>query len=291
MRKTRLVPVIGVALAVAAGPLHAQVDGARSDNWSAPGWMGDVTFLSLNALTSGVTAGVFQKLRGESFTDAFARGALGGAVYYGGLRISAQHFDGAGLLGRQVAATGTSMVRNASDGRPALERLFVPLGPLHLYVDLADGVAVRPKVNLATLATLVAAVAEPVLEWDARATLSAGAPVFRAPGRGLISDGVTWRGYVAFGSIFLGELSSADMEPVFAHERAHVLQGDWLFLAWSDPMESWVLNRVPLGSTLHRYADFDLAARALHWGAYELFNVSDENRLHEIEAGFLAERQ
>jgi hypothetical protein len=287
MQKTRLVVIMGVALALGTGPLHAQVGG---DNWSAPGWMGDVTFLSLNSLTSGVTAGVFQKLRGESFTDAFARGALGGAVYYGGLRISAQHFDGAGLLGRQVAAAGTSMVRNASDGRPALERLFVPLGPLHLYVDLADGVAVRPKVNLTALTMLLSAAAESRLEWDAAATLSAGAPVFRAHGRALISEDRIVNGYVSSGSIFLSDVSPADPTLVFAHERAHILQLDWLFLAWSDPMESWALNRVPLGSTAYRYVDIDFIAPWLLRSAYAMFDVGHDDRLHEIEANFLEHR-
>ena len=104
--------MIAASCLSAAAPLHAQAP--RSDDWSAPQWVGDVTFLGLNALTSGLSAGLLQVVRGESFTDGFARGALGGSVHYAGMRISAQRFDGAGLLGRQVSAAGISMVRNAS---------------------------------------------------------------------------------------------------------------------------------------------------------------------------------
>jgi hypothetical protein len=252
--------------------------------------MGDAALLSINALASGVTAGALQHFRGESFADGFVRGALGGSVHYAGLRVGSQRFDGAGLLGRQVSAAGVSMVRNASDGRPLLERMFVPLGPLHLFVDLADGIAVQPKVNVSALTVLLSAMAEPALDWDAGATLSAGAPVFRVPGRRLISDGEEKGGFVAAGSIFLSDWPASQLPHLFAHERAHVLQGDWLFLAWGDPMESWILERVPFGSTLYRYVDFDVLAGGMRHGAYELFDIDDGDRLHEIEAEFLAGR-
>jgi hypothetical protein len=168
--------------------------------------------------------------------------------------------------------------------------MFVPLGPLHLYVDLTDGVAVQPKVNVSALTVLLMAMAEPALDWDAGATLSAGAPVFRLHGRTLISDDREWNGYVAFGSIFISDIPASQLAGTFAHERAHVLQGDWLFLAWSDPLESWILKRVPLGSTLYRYADFNALAYGMHYGAYELFDVDHGDRLHEIEAFFLGGR-
>jgi hypothetical protein len=286
MRTTGIALIAGTACAVWAAPLRAQAGDAAGD-WTAPAWVGDVTFLGLNALSSGVTAGVFQKLRGESFADGFARGALGGSVYYAGLRTSAQRFDGAGLLGRQIAAAGTSMVRNAADGRPMLERLFVPLGPLHLYVDLADGVAVRPKVNVTALALLLSAAAEPQLEWDAAETLSAGAPVFRVRDRRLVNGDRAVGGYVRGGVIFVSDGPPERDARILAHERVHVLQGDWLFHTWSDPAESWLMNRVPLGGTMYRYLDLAIVAPVLGSAAYDLFDVSDRHRLYEIEAYFL----
>jgi hypothetical protein len=149
---------------------------------------------------------------------------------------------------------------------------------------------VQPKVNVSALTVLLSAMAEPALDWDAGATLSAGAPVFRLNGRTLISGGREWNGYVVFGSILISDIPASQLGGTFAHERAHVLQGDWLFLAWSDPMESWILKRVPLGSPLYRYADFNVLAYGMHYGAYALFDVDQGDRLHEIEASFLADR-
>lgn len=277
--------VIATALALSAGPLHAQ-----SDEWSPPHWVGDATFLGLNALSSGLTAGLFQLVRGESFADGFARGALGGSVHYAGMRISAERFDGAGLLGRQVSAAGVSMVRNASDGRDLLERLFVPLGPLHLYVDLADGVRVQPKVNLAALTVLLSAAAEPEFTWDAGASLSAGAPVFRAHTRTLRSDGTPVNGQVNAGSIFVGNVPDRFLPRILAHERVHVLQGDWMFLAWSEPAEAWLVDQVPLGNGVYRYVDIGITAPMVRAAVYDLFDVSYESKLHEIEADFLENR-
>jgi hypothetical protein len=282
---------IGFLLTGSEGSLAAQHGSQGSDSWTAPAWVGDVTFLSANALMSGVSAGMLQRLRGGSFRDGLARGALGGSVKYGGMRISAQRFDGAGLLGRQVAATGTSMVRNASDARPTFDRLLFPLGPLHLYVQFSDGIAVRPKIDLTAFITLISAAAQPELSWDAGASFSAGALVFRALDRQLMNGGKSVDGFVGGGSIFLSDLASADyLAHVFAHERVHVLQGDWLFQVWSDPAESLILNNIPGGSTLYRYLDFNMLARQLRARFYQTFRVGYENRLHEIEAEFLGNR-
>lgn len=285
MTKSGLV-LAAAALAVATAPLHAQSE----SEWTAPDWVGDVTFLSLNALSGGLTAGLFQKLRGESFADGFARGALGGSVYYAGLRLASQRFDGAGFGGRQLAATGTSMMRNASDGVPLLERLFVPLGPLHLYVDRADGISVRPKVNAAALTVLLSAVAEPRLHFDAGATLSAGAPVFRARGRAVIHGGEQRGGYVFGGSVFMSDVAPEHDARILAHERVHVLQYDRAFLAWSEPVEAWLMKRIPGGSTLYRYMDVAFVVPTVGGALYEVLDVSDENQIHEIEARFLGGR-
>jgi hypothetical protein len=283
---------IGFLLTGSPGSANGQTGQQDSDSWTAPAWVGDVTFLGANALTSGLSAGILQRLRGGSFRDGLARGALGGSVKYAGMRIAAQQFGGAGLLGRQVAATGTSMVRNASDARPTFDRLLFPLGPLHVYVQLSDGVGVRPKIDLPALVVLVAASAESKLNWDAAASLSAGAPVFRASGRQLINNGETKYGYVRFGSIFLSDLPSADLRSrVFAHERVHILQGDWLFQVWSDPAEARMLKRIPGGSTLYRYLDVNMFALLLREQFYETFRVSHGNRFHEIEADFFENRR
>ena len=101
---------------------------------SPPDWGGELAFLSGNAALGGLTAALIQELQGGSFWRAFLEGALGGAVVYGGKRIAVERFYAAGLVGRQVAAVGTSMVHNVSDGRGALERLVLPIGLARLYL-------------------------------------------------------------------------------------------------------------------------------------------------------------
>src|SRR5688500_10942351 len=112
-------------------PLSAQTD--TTSVLTTPTWVGQFTVAGANALLSGVTAGVIQELRGGSFSDGFARGALGGVVIYAGKRVAMDRFAGAGLLGREVAAVGTSMVRNAADGVGLLDRVVLPVGPVRVY--------------------------------------------------------------------------------------------------------------------------------------------------------------
>jgi hypothetical protein len=59
---------------------------------------------------------------------------------------------------------------------------------------------------------------------------------------------------------------------------------------WSDPAESWILKRVPGGSTLYRYLDIDYVAAYTRSLLYQAINVRREKRFGEIEAGFLEHR-
>src|SRR5512133_49653 len=68
-----------------------------------PHWAGELASIGGNALLGGLSAGIMQELRGGSFRSGFTRGALGGTAIYVGKRIDAERFEGAGLLGRQVA--------------------------------------------------------------------------------------------------------------------------------------------------------------------------------------------
>ena len=102
---------------------------------TAPHWAGEFAILSGNALLSGVTAGVVQKLRHGSFRQGFMRGLLGGGVIYVGKRLVAERFSGSGFLGREVAGVGTSMVRNAGDGVGLFDRFVVTAGITRVYFD------------------------------------------------------------------------------------------------------------------------------------------------------------
>jgi hypothetical protein len=286
------------AVLLTARPLPAAAQAAYGmgpgagpqDMWAAPRWVGDVTFAATNALLAGMTAGVSQRLRGGQFGDGFARGAVAGAVAYAGRRIGAERFDGAGLLGRQVSAVGVSMARNAGDGRPSLERLMFPIGPLHLHVDRRDGLVVRPKLHVVGLAQAARLALRDETRFDWAASVSAGAPVFRAPGQLLRFEGGSASGLAVHGSIILGEAGPEGADRLFAHERVHIIQGDYVFLAWNDPLEAWIAGLSQPTRAAYRYLDFGAVLHVAVIGLSRVVTIPWDQRPHELEASFLEGR-
>lgn len=257
-----------------------------------PNWAGDLSSLGANVLINGLSAGVVQKVRGGSFQDGFTRGSMGGAVVYGGKRIAVQGFAGAGLLGREVAAVGTSISRNAADGLPSLSRLMLPVGPVRLYLHLEDGVRVQARADLTSVGATVYGIIAPELRWDAATSLSAGAPVFRAKnlllrGHGDAEGGAT--GITRTGVIYLSDIIGVDFEQERSHEQVHVLQFDQVFWLWTSPAEQWALRRLPGGSMIADVVDPNLSQLFVQGlGAIAFKNYL--NRPWEVEARFLSER-
>jgi hypothetical protein len=285
--------VIALSLGVIAPePARAQSElSQRDETWQTPVWMGDVAFLSANALLGGLTGGILQAVRDGSFHEGFARGALGGALSYGGRRVAVGGFWGAGLLGRQVSAVGASVVRNASEARPALSRLSLPVGPVNLYVQRDDDVHLRAKVDIHGAAWLLSALLDERVALDGGASLSAGAPVFRTPRYRLGSAGDHLSGISVGGIIVLGY--DADRHPdhdVFAHERVHVLQYDFLQEVWGDPLELWIGGKVPGGRAVLRLVRPGLVVPGIKSSLVSLLDLEWEDRPWEIEAEYLEHR-
>ena len=141
---------LSIALILDPGTAHGQ---SRADRIPVTpghpvdgpsGLASDVAFLGVNVALGGLSAALFQQLRGGSSWDAFLNGALGGAVAYAGRRLAVERFDGASLAGRQVAAVGTSIVRNASNGCGALDQLVLPFGFARLYLRRHDTTSPLP---------------------------------------------------------------------------------------------------------------------------------------------------
>lgn len=252
MRKRTLV-IASAAAAAMAGPLAAQpvlADHEDEERWARATWVDDLNFLAANALLGGLTAGISSRLRGGPFSEAFARGALGGGVTYLGKRTAAARFDGAGLLGREVGAVGASIVRNAGLGIPVLDTLVLPLGPLRAFVPTGEPARARVRVDANDVAWLVSALAHDRLTFDWGESLSAGAPVFRASGL-LASQGDSVSGRHQAGLVLVSDVRPVRVDDVLAHERAHVLQIDFLEIAVAYPLEDvvgrWVgLDRTPV---------------------------------------------
>ena len=254
-------------------------------------WPGELEFLSGNAALGGLTATLIQKLRGGSFWEAFVDGALGGAVAYAGKRIAVERFYGAGLVGREVAAVGTSMVRSAADGRGALERLVLPIGVARLYLwsDTTSALQMHTRVKLDVLTLLATAYLglRDNVDFDFGASISAGTPVFFSREQ-WIEPG--WIASQVGGVIWLrGGLhaprANAEVAALFAHERVHVAQDDFSFLTWGDPLEGLLTDRFPGGAWIDRRLDL-----GLHLGGWGVANrlISYNQRPWEHEAHFLS---
>jgi hypothetical protein len=273
---------------VCALPARAQSDTLGYTS-RTPTWVGHFTVLSANAVLGGLTGGIIQELRGGSFQDGFARGALGGAVIYSGKRITAENFFAAGLLGREIAAVGASVVRNASDGIGSFDRLILPAGFMRIYWDRARG-GVHAKVDAYAAGLVVYAIAQDHLELDARASLSAGVAVFRTDNEvitfgtdeqhaaGVSRGGIVLRSYVpGWGKEFL--------DRAFAHERVHVAQDDQLFITLNDRLDDWLFTKLGPVRPLARYIDLNGSSEFLRLLARAIPRHGD--RPWELEAIYL----
>lgn len=274
-------------LALVAGAVR-QAFGQASDRDWATDAAGEVAFTAINSLLGGLTAGLLQRLRGGSFEHGFTRGTLGGSIVYAGKRLAAESFDGAGLLGREVAATGSSIVDNAAHGLPMLHSLLFPVGPLHLYVTPAGPSPFHVEVDLHDVSWIVYGLAESRLELDLGESLSAGAPVFRAPRATLRIDDELVRGVTAGGVIVLSAGLGPGAEDTLAHERIHVIQHDFIFQAWTGPLEDWIAGHLPRRMFRERL-DFDVAWPAFRWGT-ALLGWDRFAEPFEVEAEFLEGR-
>lgn len=270
-----------------SGFADAQTD-TTAYSTRAPNWVGHFTALSANAVIGGLTAGLFQEIRGGSFQDGFTRGALGGAIIYGGKRVAAERFPGAGVLGREVGAVGASVVRNASDGIGSFDRLILPLGVTRVYWNRSAR-EVALKLDVVAAAYTVYAVTEKHLGFDLDASLSAGALVFKTDNEVIVTGSSSEH---AAGVSRAGIILSADIpawgeefrQRTLAHERVHVLQDDQLFVTLNDHVDDWAFDRAH-ASWLSRYIDINVSTEALRLLARAIPRHAD--RPWEIEAIYL----
>jgi hypothetical protein len=290
MRVLRSLAVAGCI--ITAVPGHGWAQPAAPD--TAPGgWRGEMSTLAINALVGGIGGGAVRALRGGSFREGFVAGAAGGVLVYAGKRVAVERWDGAGLAGRQVAAVGTSIIRNAADGRAPLERLVVPLWIGRLYVSTSPRLSVQPRLDLTATVSAAYQAFDDRSEFDLGRSLSAGAPVFR-----VYDAELDWVAFQRAGVVLLRysqsfqgqeeqlpEDTSVPMEQSAAHERVHVVQLDQAFLLLTAPVEDWLMDRTRTTARLHRWLDPGVLTAALYLP--DLL-IPYDSRPWEREADFLA---
>lgn len=258
-----------VLLTFLAAPAVAQVCGSGTltcNSANPPAGTGSrVETALINVFLGGLTAGVSRGVRGKPLLRGFAAGAAGGALVYGGKRLTVERWPGAGLAGRQLAALGSSVVWNSSAGRAPLGRLMLPAGPVRLYVETGPHVRVQPRVDVAGLAAVVALGTRSGTRLDWSATLSAGAPVFHRVAALEVAFG--GGDHLAGVVEVLVPRGGPGAKPEYireaeAHERVHVLQHDQSFLFWGSPAEDALLDWSSAGRTIHRWVDLGVNVAA-----------------------------
>lgn len=232
---------LGVAVALLV-PTGGAGQGPQSD------WLTETGIGAANVLVGGLTTAVTAWIRGEDVGNAFVQGSVGGAGVFVGKRVARERFDGAGLLGRQVAAVGSSVAANGGMGRGWLEEVWLPVGPL--WVQASPGSAHDLRLDLSNVAALAWAGTRPELEFDWGQSLSTGAAIFVARKHRILHGSDRVNGFALPGGAVLG-VGSRDPDEVRAHEMVHVIQQDYLRQNVSRPVEAWgwrlVLDRpVPI---------------------------------------------
>ena len=185
---------------------------------------------------------------------------------------------------------GASFVRNAAEGDAVLDELVLPLGivRLHLRKDSTHSgpLNARVKLDVPTALAVGYLALRRDADFDVGESLSAGVPVFYTRS-GRVEE--SWFGYQAAGAIWLqGDPNDPDLDAdvvdVFAHERVHVLQYD--FLSWAIPADGLLTDRLPGGAWIARH--LDLGVISVAWGLSNLLIPYDE-RPWEHEANFLSQ--
>jgi hypothetical protein len=246
-------------------------------------WGQELTTAGVNALVGGSTAAVLRVIHGEAGEawSAFLKGAAGGGLIFAGKRVAVEGFDGAGLLGRELASVGGSIVRNASAGRGTFEEMVLPVGPIRFYVG-GSGPTVR--LDLATVVVSGAFMAAYNARLDFGASLSSGALVFRgdAPMPGLTSAGATllWNE---------DRIPGSEGPRLRAHERVHILQYDQVFLSWGEEIERWAFERAAMpGANVLEHVDIGASVFGIRTGL--ALALGYHARPWEQEAYFLSQR-
>lgn len=221
-------------------------------------------YLGLNVVVAGASALAHSLLGSDTNPlHAFAKGALGGAVTFGGQRLVATGEPTLRLPGIQLAAVGSNIARNAGRGFAPLSDLILPLPPFYVRVRPGhdDPLTLRISALGATAlgwTLLEANRLNASLDW--RESLLAGSPVFRStsswiyPSRGQQSAacnhgdpctggaaGLHWNGVTIYTT---GGRSAASSQSILSHELIHLTQVNRDALLHAVPMSDAALSFV-----------------------------------------------
>jgi hypothetical protein len=214
---------------------------------------------AINAAIGGLTAGTARAVAHDSFWKGFGRGAAGGLAQFAGKRIIAEGRPAFWLVGRQVAAVGSSEVANAAQGRRLFQLVTLPVGPIRIHLEPRARRVKAPTLDLAAAVSALLIAARPGNHFALQESLATGSLVFMAPE---VSDAV---GGNEAGAITLSELAPDGVfigldskRSIISHEMIHSAQYDFIVTAWSDALQAAIVRKLHWSSPVTRYVDFNL---------------------------------
>lgn len=274
-------------------------------------------YLGFNALVGGGAAAVHALLSDGDVPvlGAFARGALGGVVMYGGQQLVGSGEPALRLAGIQAVATGASMARNAGAGEPLFSTLTFPVYPFYLRLEPGAERPVTVRLSAAATVSLAAALFRnddfgATIDWSA--SLLTGAPVFRSDASWIYpfgqppsadclhgdgcAGGAAGLHRVAVTWYTTGGRSAAQSTRVLAHETVHLTQVVRDAVLFGIPMSDALTQRAGGGiERLGRFIVFDgfLPLTAMNHGLSLTLPRSGDGaswRLYEFEAHTLTRK-
>lgn len=282
---------MNISVIVLASLVTAVPSLGLAQEMTAPARYNTVAVAAGNIALGVVAGGLGRAIRGKRIDRrAIAGGAIGGGLVFTGKAIVSENSGWANLLGRELAAVGSSGIRNVGAGRAFTSHLSLPWGPIRVHVTRSTRPTAQVKLDLATtVATAVAFANE--MEFDFERSLINGIAVFEVDSLRQSSEvgGSHSGGVVRLRSRAEGmEVSSSTIRRIIGHEMVHVVQSDFLFNVLSEPVEKRVMEATSGGRFIHRYVDLGLNA-PLSSGLNSL--VTYEKRPWEREAVTLAGRK
>ena len=234
-----------IAAIVAALLLGGRVAGAQERTSTAK-------LALINTLIGGSVAAVTAAIKQRPVGIAALNGSIGGLTVFAGKCMISRGGTAREWIGQETSAIGSSIIANAVSGRRPLERVAFVVGPVRFYRDTKRA---RTSVKLDLLqvgaATYLATSAGNSLDWEL--SLKHGTLVVHDPD--------------APNDMEIGGVVKTWHEDDFIsqHEMIHVAQEQFMTTALEEPLEGWLLSKVPGGKTVHRYFELGILAPVWAW--------------------------
>ena len=241
--------------------MGAPFSAGAQDISERPHKISDARLLVANTVIGAATAGIYRLIGHKPVAAGAARGAVAGAAVFAGKRLIGIGRPGYWWLGRELSSVAASEVANAGLGRPALQQIVLPVGPIRFHIDRLARRKISPRLDVISSVLAVVARADDGSRLGWRESLATGTLVFIVP------ETTNQIGSATGAIVSVSELAPDGKFPpleskrsILAHEMTHVSQWDFTFNALTGPARQFVERRNPSLKSFARYVDVNLYA-------------------------------